>query len=467
MKRIYFSLLILLIAFIAGCKKDSSIGADILPSDDLLNVRYTDTLTVNSKTIADTFLRTDKLAKNYLGVINDTKFGFQQASIVMELDKPTAVYDDTLNTTYTIDSVVMFLRYNSVYGDTTTPQSFDVSTISNKINENQAYYSNASGFPATSNLGGVSNYYFTPTTNPVHISSTDSVGLPSIIRIKLNNSLGNTIMGLGQNVLRDSSLFKNAFPGVRIDNSTNIGKAMAEVDLSSPLTSIVVFYKDKYNKAKEMRMYSAIVKYTNGVAGTRVNGINLFSNTFSSDVQNTITSGLTADSINYILGQGGTTVKISIPTVTNMQNIAINKAEIVITQVQQNSSKGFHIPFVLFLLKRNSNGNLDVLPTKEGASLADSTYIDMYGNKISKYIFKISKYVQSIVNGKELNTDLYIKQYGFGGDDVTINNNNISIQFLNFSVTPLLSPYRFVFAGSNYSDPKYKMKFNLTYTQIR
>jgi hypothetical protein len=214
-------------------------------------------------------------------------------------------------------------------------------------------------------------------------------------------------------------------------------------------------------------MYSAIVKYTNGVAGTRVNGINLFSNTFSSDVQNTITSGLTADSINYILGQGGTTVKISIPTVTNMQNIAINKAEIVITQVQQNSSKGFHIPFVLFLLKRNSNGNLDVLPTKEGASLADSTYIDMYGNKISKYIFKISKYVQSIVNGKELNTDLYIKQYGFGGDDVTINNNNISIQFLNFSVTPLLSPYRFVFAGSNYSDPKYKMKFNLTYTQIR
>ncbi len=464
MKRIYFSLLILLIAFIAGCKKDSSIGADILPSDDLLNVRYTDTLTVNSKTIADTFLRTDKLAKNYLGVINDTKFGFQQASIVMELDKPTAVYDDTLNTTYTIDSVVMFLRYNSVYGDTTAPQSFDVSTISNKINENQAYYSNASGFPATSNLGGVSNYYFTPTTNPVHISSTDSVGLPSIIRIKLNNSLGNTIMGLGQNVLRDSSLFKNAFPGVRIDNSTNIGKAMAEVDLSSPLTSIVVFYKDKYNKAKEMRMYSAIVKYTNGVAGTRVNGINLFSNTFSSDVQNTITSGLTTDSINYILGQAGTLLKISLPTLTNLGKIAVNKAVISVTQVIQNSNQNFARPLYFIILKRNTDGNLDILSTGDGGSIADTSSIDSYGNKIAKYNFNISKYMQSISVGTTNNTELYLATYRYAGSDGTVNIlNSTGTSPINISY----SPSRVIVAGSNYSDPKYKMKFNLTYTQIR
>jgi len=464
MKRIYFSLLILLIAFIAGCKKDSSIGADILPSDDLLNVRYTDTLTINSKTIADTFLRTDKLAKNYLGVINDTKFGFQQASIVMELDKPTAVYDDTLNTTYTIDSVVMFLRYNSVYGDTTAPQSFDVSTISNKINENQAYYSNASGFPATSNLGGVSNYYFTPTTNPVHISSTDSVGLPSIIRIKLNNSLGNTIMGLGQNVLRDSSLFKNAFPGVRIDNSTNIGKAMAEVDLSSPLTSIVVFYKDKYNKAKEMRMYSAIVKYTNGVAGTRVNGINLFSNTFSSDVQNTITSGLTTDSINYILGQAGTLLKISLPTLTNLGKIAVNKAVISVTQVIQNSNQNFARPLYFIILKRNTDGNLDILSTGDGGSIADTSSIDSYGNKIAKYNFNISKYMQSISVGTTNNTELYLATYRYAGSDGTVNIlNSTGTSPINISY----SPSRVIVAGSNYSDPKYKMKFNLTYTQIR
>ncbi|HNE50316.1 MAG TPA: DUF4270 family protein [Chitinophagales bacterium] len=464
MKRIYFSLLILLIAFVAGCKKDSSIGADILPGDDLLNVRHTDTLTVNSKTIADSFLRTDKLAKNYLGVINDTKFGFQQASIVMELDKPTAVYDDTLNTTYTIDSVVMFLKYNSVYGDTTVPQSFDVSTIGNKINENQAYYSNTTAFPATGNLGGVSNYYFTPTTNPVHISTSDTVGLPSIVRIKLNNTLGNTIMSLGQTVLRDSSLFKNAFPGVRVDNSTTIGKAMAEVDLSSPLTSIAIFYKDKYNKAKEMRMYSAIVKYTNGVAGTRVNGINLFSNTLSGDVQNTISSGQMTDSINYILGQGGTLLKLSLPTLPNLGKIAVNQAVITVAQVMQNSNLNYTCPFYFIILKRNADGNLDILSTGDGGSIIDTSGVDIFGNKIARYNFNISKYMQSISVGTTNNTDLYLATYRYAGADGTVN-------VLNSIGTPSINigyiPSRVIVAGSNYSDPRFKLKFNLTYTLIR
>ncbi|HRG36321.1 MAG TPA: DUF4270 family protein, partial [Chitinophagales bacterium] len=233
MKKCSFLTIITLLVFISSCKKDTNIGADILPPDDLLNVKFTDTLTLYSKTLADTFLRTDKLAKNYLGVINDIKFGTQKASIVMELDKPTSVYDDTLNTSYTIDSVVLFLKYSSIYGDTTEPQSFEVSTIGNKINENSAYYYNTTQFPSTGLIGSVSNYLFTPTTNKVHTTISDTVGVAGILRIKLDNSVGNTIINLGQSVLRDSAAFKNAFPGIRIENSNNLGRAMAEIDLNS------------------------------------------------------------------------------------------------------------------------------------------------------------------------------------------------------------------------------------------
>jgi len=245
MKKIFY-LLVVLIILLPACKKDTSIGADILPQDDLLNVKYTDTLTVYSKTQADTFLRTDKLAKNYLGVINDSRFGFQKASVVMELDKPTGVFDDSLNTTYTIDSVVLFLKYNSVYGDTTVPQNFTVSTISNNINENSVYYSNETRFSATNVIGDISNYFFTPTSNPVHISSTDTTGVTGVLRIKLNSSLGSTILNLGQTVLRDSASFKNAFPGILVENATNTGSAMAEIDLNSIYSYLVIFYKDKY-----------------------------------------------------------------------------------------------------------------------------------------------------------------------------------------------------------------------------
>ena len=465
MKQIYSLSIITLLIFISSCKKDNSIGADILPGDDLLNVRFSDTFTLNSKTLADTFLRSDKLAKNYLGVINDGLFGFQKASIAMELDKPNTVYDDTLMTTFTVDSVVLFLKYNSIYGDTTVPQSFDVSTISNKINETQPYFSNSSLFPGTGVIGSLSNYLYTPTTNPVHTSRTDSVGTTGILRVRLNSSLGTSILSLGQNVLRDSSLFKNAFPGILIENATNSGKSMAEIDISSAYSSIAIFYKDKYAVAKDMRLYTSLLKNNSGSITTRVNGINLFSNTLPSGIQNVVNSGFISDSINYILGQGGTTVKLSLPTLTNLGRVAVNKAVISLTQIAQNSQSEYITPYYLALLKRNSSGNLDVLSTGDGVGILDTTGTDGFGNRIARYNFNITKYVQAISVGNETNTDLYIATYRSGGTDGTINVLNSILS--NGSVVNVgYAPYRVIVAGANYSDPRYKMKLNLTYTLI-
>lgn len=464
MRKIYLLSTITLLIFISACKKDTSIGADILPSDDLLNVRYSDTFSLYSKTLADTFLRTDKLTKNYLGVIDDnSQFGFMKASLAMELDRPNTVYDDTLGP-FTVDSVVLFLKYNFVYGDTTVPQSFEVSTISNKINETVPYYSNTSSFPAATSLGSVSPYYFAP-TNKVIVSSTDTTGVASILRVKLNTSLGNTILGFGQTVLRDSSLFKNAFPGIIIENSTNSGKAMAEINSGSSYSCIAIFYKNKYGVSKEMRLYTSLLKNVNGSLASRVNGINLFSNTLSSAVQNTTTSGLISDSINYVLGQGGTTVRLSLPTLSSLGKVAVNKAIIAVTQIQPNTSTNFTPPSFLLLLKRNSAGNLDILSTNDGVGLLDTTGTDGFGNKIARYNFNITKYVQAVSKGIETNTDLYISTYRFGGTDGTSNLLNSTI---NGSVVDVgFTPARVVIAGSNYSDARYKMKLNLTYTLIK
>jgi hypothetical protein len=420
MKRIYLVSIIAILTFLSSCKKDTSIGADILPQDDLLNVKFTDTLTVFSKTLADTFLRTDKLSKNYLGVINDPLFGFQKASIAVELDRPNDVYDDTLMTSYTVDSVVLFLKYSYIYGDTTVPQSFDVSTISNKIIETSPYYSNSSLFPPTGIIGSVSNYLFTPTTNPVATSTTDTVGVPGILRIKLNNSVGNTILDLKQTILRDSSLFKNAFPGILIENATNAGKAMAEIDISSGFSALAIFYKDKNGDAKDMRLFTSILNYNTGSNSTRVNGVNLFTNSFASAVHNTITSGLVSDSVNYVLGQAGTLLRISLPTLNNVGRVAVNKATLMLSQIQHNTSR-LTTPFYLVLLKRNSAGNIDILPTGDGVGILDTTTTDDFGNKIARYSFNVSKYIQAVAMGNETNSDLYVATYRFAGTDGTVN----------------------------------------------
>lgn len=463
MRKIHLLFLVALLSFISACKKDSTIGADLLPPEDLLNVRFTDTFTVNAKTLSDTFMRTDKLAKNYLGVINDSKFGFQRAGIVMELDKPGTVFDDTLGP-FTLDSVVLLLRYTAVYGDTTVPQSFNVSTISNKINETQIYHSNTGAFPAASLIGSVSNYYIKP-TNKVVTSSTDTTGVNGILRVKLNSYVGYSILNLGQKTLRDSALFKNSFPGIVIENATNTGKAMMEIDCGSIYSGIVIYYKDKYNATKEMRMLTNLIKISAGSLSSRQNGVNIFSNTLSSTVQNVINSGLPSDSVNYLLSQSGTTLKISLPTIENLGKVAVNRARILVTQVEQNAQIEFQPPSFMFLLKRNSSGLLDVLPTGDGVGLIDSTGVDDFGNKISRYSFDITKYVQKISKGEEANTDLYVGSYRSAGTDGTVNalNTITNGTVVNFG----FSPSRIIFAGPNYSDLRYKMKLNLIYTLIK
>ncbi|HRG36079.1 MAG TPA: hypothetical protein PK355_07320, partial [Chitinophagales bacterium] len=228
-------------------------------------------------------------------------------------------------------------------------------------------------------------------------------------------------------------------------------------------SSIAIFYKDKYGTKKDMRLFTSIVKYTNGVAGTRVNGINLFSNTLSSALQNTIASGELSDSISYVLGQGGATIKISMPTISNLGNIAVNKAVVAMAQIIPNASN-LNTPYYLVLLKHNNDGHLDVLPTGDGVGILDTTTTDGFGNKIARYNFNITKYVQAVANGTISNTDLYLGTYRFAGTDGTVNVLNSIVNGTVLSIG--YSPARVIVAGANHSDARYKMKINLTYTKI-
>lgn len=463
MRKFQLLFTITLLLLIASCKKESSIGADILPPDDLLNVKFTDSFTVFAKSLADTALRSDKLAKNYLGVINDPLFGTQKASVVLELDKPNTVLDDTLGP-FTLDSVVLLMRYNFVYGDTTVPQSFNVSSIASTISENTRYYSDNNSFPSSGIIGSVSNYLFQPTAK-VKTSASDTVGVTNVFRVKLNSYFGYSVLNLGQTILRDSASFKNAIPGIRIENATNSGKAMAELDFNSAVSGVVIYYKDKRGEKKEMRLFASIVRAESGSLVSRQNGINIFTPTYSSVVQNTINSGLVTDSVNYILGQAGTTVKVSFPTLENLGKVAVNKATLSITQIQPNSQKEFDVPTFLLLLKRNSEGLLDVISSSEGVGIIDSTKTDGLGNKIISYTFTISRFVQDISKGVQPNTDIYIATYRSGGLDGTVNalNTITNGNIINFGY----GPYRAVIAGPNYSVNNYRMKLNLTYSVIK
>jgi hypothetical protein len=296
------------------------------------------------------------------------------------------------------------------------------------------------------------------------VSRTDSVGIPSIFKVPLDNSIGTTILNLGQNVLRDSSLFKNNFPGIIIENAGTSGNAMAEIDLNSFYSGMVIYYRDKKNTLREMKLPTALTKIQNVSITTRQNGINLFTKNLSSTVDNVVASGLQTDSVNYVLGQAGTIIKVQLPTLTNMGKAAVNKAELVVTQIEQNTGN-FATPIFMLLLKRNASGELDALATGDGVGVLDTALTDNMGKKIARYTFGITKYIQAISLNRESNADLYIATYRAAGTDESVNflNSTINGTIVNFGFTPS----RVVVAGANYSDERYRMKLNLIYSPVK
>ena len=467
MRKFYF-ILTLLVVFAGACKKETGIGADLLPGNDLLSAKNTDTFTLYTKTVADGALRSDKLPKVYLGVINDPIFGFQKSSFAIELDRGDVILDDTLKP-YIVDSVVLFIKYNGIFGDSTIAQDFNISTISTKIDENTAYYSNNSSFTSATPLANITNYKFSP-SQKVGLFTTDTIGTAGVFRAVLPNSFATDLLSKDAIQLRDSLYFKNYLPGILVENSNNNGNAMAEMDLSSVYSGIYIFYKDKKNTQRIMRLKTSESVAVNGQLRSRQNGINFFSNTLSPAIQNVVSSGLVSDSVNYLLGQGGSLVKISLPTIGSLGKVAVNKAILSITQIQNNSQKDLLPPFALLLLKRNTSGELEYIPTydendarngikPEGFSYADSVSTDIFGNKLVRYSIKISKYIQNISKGIESNTDLYLGTYRTGGTDGKSN----LLTTYNFGYTP----YRMILAGSNYSDPRFKMKLNIIYTLLK
>ncbi|NSW95194.1 MAG: hypothetical protein HPY62_10860, partial [Bacteroidales bacterium] len=70
-------LLIIILAFsLTSCEEDpTSIGTGLLPGEDFLEVRSTDTLSVFAYTEYDEATRTDKPTYSYLGSVYDPYFG--------------------------------------------------------------------------------------------------------------------------------------------------------------------------------------------------------------------------------------------------------------------------------------------------------------------------------------------------------------------------------------------------------
>jgi len=316
------------LAIWAGCKKPSTLGADLLDQEGYDRFVFTDTVEVRC-TIEreDSSLTSDRgsTAEYFLcGELNDTEFGKSSSEIF------ALMLGETLNPnfdpiTQEFDSLILYLQYASagIYGDTlSTTQTLKVFRVDagQSISDTKDYYS-TNTIPATEELGSVT-FLPRPTTNDSLFEGIEG----SFIRIALKPEFGQEIFTLDSASFSLDSFFYNKLRGLKIMSSsggTNPGTMLAFNLNSNSLSRMRLFYHEKVDTtAKNFDFFFA--------------GANKFTH-FKHEHQGSPAGQAIgqqfADEKLYLQGMHGLRVKVEFPKAQYLDKIAVNQAQLVLTVV--------------------------------------------------------------------------------------------------------------------------------------
>ena len=417
----YIFLLIFFIIIIAGCKKDpSSIGLNVHPPGDITKTFFTDTITISAFTFADDSITSDERTLNLLGSYIDPVFGLSTASFLTQFRSPSNIPFTSSN--LQADSLVLYLKYNSYYGDIITTQNIVVYELTKSIDIVSTYYSNKNVSQYYDSLIEIANKTFIPNPNE------------SVLAITLSSSLANKLLNTSLDALSDNSAFIEYFKGLYIKaNNFAPSSSILYFNLLAPETKLTLYYKDT----------TASLNYS-FVVNSNCARFNLFSHDYSNaNFYSHLNDAINQDSVVYIQSMAGVKVKVNFPYIASLKNlgkIAINKAQLVIYTSDNDISdtSKYHIPSKLLALMPDTAvpGGYNFLPDYN----VGQTYFDgNYYSDEKSYKFNITLYIQDLIDNPS-NTGIFL-----------------------FTAENRISANRAVLTSGKNSKP---MKLRITYTKL-
>jgi hypothetical protein len=401
-----------------------------------LGVTVTDTLTLITHTVLEDPLRTDELSINLAGKMQDPVFGKSVAGIYFQLRLQTN--NISLGNDATLDSAVLMLRYSGSYGDIKKPISLILYQINESMDKDAQYFSNKT-FGLLREIGRAEQITPDLTNEVVTVEGR----LPAHLRIKLHQNIAEEIFQQakdGTGNVANNENFTQYFKGAYLTADEHAGgNCILYFDLFSA-TSALTFY---YHKPGEDSLNWKIV--VNNSSATA----NFFKHDYTGSVVEFFLNKKTpaSDSIVFIQSMAGLKTKVIVPNLKNLGNIAINKAELIITGIKTplDITSEFEPPARLTLNASDSTGKNDFI---EDQFLSDSYFGGTkeeanagLGNTINRYKFNTALHYQSIANGSKPDYGIYI---------LTFPSNRIAD--------------RLIAGGGSHS--KNPMKLKLTYTKI-
>ncbi len=423
-----------------SCNQASLIGADIIPTEDNINVAYTDTLSLRATTVREDSVKVYdpspslQPSRHLLGHVNDPEFGIYTSNIYTQLELLTTSPEFE---GATLDSIVLVLAYSPKghYGDLSKPFNLKVFEVTEDMEETSIYYSDQEFATASALLGEKT---FIPA--PLDSVLIDTNYVQPHIRIPLDNALGERFLNVTDStVYQSDAFFTDYFKGLKIVGNDGNNDAIIAFNLLSAWSNVEIHYtiQDTIQKVFGLRAKSGSTKTMN------------FTHDYSAaPVLSFIDNTTLGDSLVFVQSLEGLNVKIEMPYIDEINNILVNKADLVVQVAQDANSTIYPIPEQLILLRKNSNGEFIFIEDIAVSISRTSSFQGSFGGQseenaasIMEYSMNISSHLQDMIDGSLDNSDLYLTTYPKSGE-----------------------PNRLIIGGTKHS--QYKMKIQLTYTKL-
>ncbi|MDX2069952.1 MAG: DUF4270 family protein [Haliscomenobacter sp.] len=412
----YLTVLGLSLATVFSCTNPIDTGSDLL-DEDLVNIQAVDTFKIITTAVPGDSLLVYSIPTNsssgfisryFLGKMNDPIMGLTDVAIQTQLVPAVQIHPGL---GITVDSMVLVLPYSTanIYGDKAQRYDLEIRELADSFALDKNYYSNQK-LPVSAEVLQAQSFAvnFDSIKIKEYSSSTGTeTKVPPQLRIRLNNTKFQTkLLGIDTAVYKNRVKFIKEFYGLQL-NATNLGKALAAFDLSSTRAGLYLYYKTAAGTATEYRYVFGFVA----------------ANSISRDRGTSLLGKYLAGEPNqeYILlqGQEGANSKFSIPSLKNLKNVIINKAELVlnVANVPGDESVFFTPSPRILAMYRNDKGQLTVVEDFNNASQAGNldpfyggAYVSGTNNEPGSYTINLSAHVQNMIKGKVPN-EIYLKAF--------------------------------------------------------
>lgn len=433
--KFFLSSLIFVLCFgLSSCKKESDIGLDLVPANDLIDLRVTDTTTVYASTVREDSLRTDEPGAALLGNTNDVIFGKATAGFFTQLRIPNNQVNISFGTMsdLALDSAVLTLSLKpEFYGDTLQTQKINVYQMTEALDKSKNYYSNHVQQYYPTAIGTTT---FSPRPNTKVVLAGDTFA--PHVRVRLDQTFAQLIFNQsGTQNLNGNDNFLNFLKGLYIEadeSGHNPGEGViSTIGLLDSMSRMTLYYRNTVTP--DTLKYSFVI-------GTDAANYCYFKHDYSAAPINPVIGQTGSHANAYVQGISGLKTRIDMPYFDAWKNkmpIAINKAELVLKVDPSTIATGYPANDRFYVTSRNSDGTEEAIIDLNDFSL----FGGQYSSATNEYTINMTRYFQSIVSGEKNFYGLFVKE-----------------------LTPVASARRVVLGGDQ-AGP-YKMRLRITYTKI-